>query len=344
MRLKRRPTHLRSCPTGGASESGSIRSFRLGHAFAIVALVGLALVLVARHKPGLARASQNPAPQPGGIEARPYSQPSAETGASVATTAESRTRLGALPASAAAANTRLSTDATWMFGAKTQRGWSIYIPLICNEIGTDADVGTSDFAGAVARWQRKKGLAPNGIVDSDTWSAMVRSFQSQRLTDYAYPPQSDMVTAPASEFYDPERPEELRQVRKDAYQAYKRMLAAATADLHLGEGPDAEAAIKPADQYLRIISSFRSREYQDQLRKQSPRAGRAGLAVNSPHFSGRALDLYVGGEPVSTKDDNRLFQTTTPVYHWLVKNAAKFGFRPYFYEPWHWEYCPELQR
>jgi len=231
-----------------------------------------------------------------------------------------------------------------MFGSKTQRGWSIYIPLICNEIGTDSDVGTSDFAGAVARWQRKKGLAPNGIVDSDTWSAMVRTFQSQRLTDHAYPAQSDMVTVPSSEFYDPERPEQLRQVRSDAYQAYKRMLAAATADLHLSDGPDAGAAIKPADQYLRIISAFRSREYQNQLRKQSPRAGRAGLAVNSPHFSGRALDLYVGGEPGSTKDDNRLLQATTPVYHWLVKNAAKFGFRPYFYEPWHWEYCPELQR
>ena len=24
---------------------------------------------------------------------------------------------------------------------------------------------------------------------------------------------------------------------------------------------------------------------------------------------------------------------------WLVQNADKFGFRPYFYEPWHWEYA-----
>jgi LAS superfamily LD-carboxypeptidase LdcB len=75
------------------------------------------------------------------------------------------------------------------------------------------------------------------------------------------------------------------------------------------------------------------------LRRQSPQSGRAGLAVNSPHFSGRALDLYVGGEPVSTRDDNRALQTKTPVYRWLVKNAARFGFQPYFYEPWHWEYC-----
>jgi zinc D-Ala-D-Ala carboxypeptidase len=109
-------------------------------------------------------------------------------------------------------------------------------------------------------------------------------------------------------------------------------MAAAIADpaLHLSTGPD--------ERYLKIISAFRPREYQEQLRQQSPSADRAALAVNSPHFTGRALDLYVGGEPVSTKDSNRMIQTRTPVYRWLVQNANKFGFKPYFYEPWHWEY------
>jgi LAS superfamily LD-carboxypeptidase LdcB len=65
------------------------------------------------------------------------------------------------------------------------------------------------------------------------------------------------------------------------------------------------------------------------------------LAVNSPHFSGRALDLYVGGEPVEAKEANRALQVQTPAYRWLVRNAGRFGFRPYFYEPWHWEYCPD---
>src|SRR5262249_45121831 len=81
-----------------------------------------------------------------------------------------------------------------------------------------------------------------------------------------------------------------------------------------------------------------SREYQDNLRRQSPNAGSAGLAVNSPHFTGRALDLYVGGSPVDTKDLNRAIQVNTPAYRWLVRNAERFGFRPYFCEPWHWEY------
>jgi hypothetical protein len=335
--FKQRPTQHASHLAGRASESGSIGSFRLRDILAVVALIGVALVLVARHKPGLARASQDPAAHAVGIEAKPYSQPTGETGG--ASEGYGSNPVALVAPGAAAANARLSTDAVWLFGSKTQRGWSIYIPLICNQIGTDADVGTTDFALAVARWQRKNGLPPSGVLDSETWSAMVRSFQSQRIKDRAYPSPSEMVTAPPSEFYDPERPQELRQVRSDAYQAYKRMLAAATADLHLADGPNAESAVKPAGQYLLIISAFRSREYQDQLRKRSPRSGRAGLAVNSPHFSGCALDLYVGGEPVSTKDENRSLQTATPVYHWLVKNAARFGFRPYFYEPWHWEYC-----
>jgi LAS superfamily LD-carboxypeptidase LdcB len=96
-----------------------------------------------------------------------------------------------------------------------------------------------------------------------------------------------------------------------------------------------------SEKYLKIISAFRSREYQDRLRKLEPGAGRAALAVNSPHFTGRALDLYVGGEPTITKDSNRALQTETRAYRWLVRNAERFGFCPYFYEPWHWEYCAQ---
>ncbi|MCA1564182.1 MAG: hypothetical protein LC803_00720 [Acidobacteria bacterium] len=35
----------------------------------------------------------------------------------------------------------------------------------------------------------------------------------------------------------------------------------------------------------------------------------------------------------------RALQTETRAYRWLVRNAERFGFCPYFYEPWHWEYC-----
>jgi len=159
--------------------------------------------------------------------------------------------------------------------------------------------------------------------------AMVSQWQGNRLKNRAAATPDQLLTAPPSDFYDPSRAPELRQVERNTYAAYKEMLAAATDDLKLAH----------TSSYFKIISSFRSREYQENLRRKSPDAGSAGLAVNnSPHFTGRALDLYVGGDPVDTKDANRAIQVNTPAYRWLVQNAERFGFRPYFYEPWHWEY------
>jgi LAS superfamily LD-carboxypeptidase LdcB len=145
---------------------------------------------------------------------------------------------------------------------------------------------------------------------------------------------------PTTELYDPMRPEELRKVETEAYAAYKRMLAEAIRDKSLKLATTGNNELAASEKFLKVVSAFRSREYQEQLRRQSPNAGSAGLAVNSPHFTGRALDIYVGGEPVSTEDSNRAIQVQTKVYLWLVKNAERFGFRPYFYEPWHWEYVP----
>ena len=237
------------------------------------------------------------------------------------------------------ANLKLATDLDWTFGGKQQRGWRLYTPLISELIGLDDRVEGGDFASALTRWQEERGLAPNGILDQGTWSRMVATWQSRRIKDRAYPTAEQLVTAPASDFYDPTRPEDLRRVERRAYAAYKRMIAAAAADPSLGLAITPDGDLAASERYLKIVSSFRSREYQDHLRRQSPGSGRAGLAVNSPHFTGRALDLYVGGEPVSTRDDNRAAQVRTRAYQWLVKHAGEFGFRPYFYEPWHGEYC-----
>jgi uncharacterized protein YcbK (DUF882 family) len=167
--------------------------------------------------------------------------------------------------------------------------------------------------------------------------AMVSEWQNNRLKNRTYASPDQLVEPPSSEFYDPERPAELRQVDRNAYVAYKRMLEAAIADPTLKLAHKG-GELAPTEKYFKIVSSFRSREYQDKLRRESPNAGSAGLAVNSPHFTGRALDLYVGGDPVDTRDSNRAIQVNTPAYKWLVRNAERFGFRPYFYEPWHWEY------
>jgi D-alanyl-D-alanine carboxypeptidase len=310
------------------------------HTIAGLGLLGLVSFAGARLSPGFAQQVERSRDATGVSESKTQAEPVTRTEAVFGGSLGGAAGTPA-PPGFGAENIALSSGLIWVFGSKTQHGWAIYIPLIANKIRCDADISTAEFARAVARWQRQNGLPPTGILDSQTWSAMVNDFQSHRLKQAAYPAADQLVTVPAAAFYDPERPAELRQVQRDAYAAYRRMLAAAARDPSVGIKLDPGGELAASDQYMRIISAFRSREYQDQLRKQSPKSGRAGLAVNSPHFSGRALDLYVGGDPVSTKDDNRILQTRTPVYRWLVKNAGKFGFRPYFYEPWHWEYCPE---
>lgn len=244
----------------------------------------------------------------------------------------------AIFASAALRNSQLQSGLNWVFGGKTQRGWQLYAPLISSMIGANDDAQTNDFAASLSRWQKENGIEAHGVLENSTWSQMISTLQSNRIKDRTYPTADQLVTIPAYECYDSSRAEELRKVERRAYEAYKRMIAAAAADSSLGLSVASDGQLAPGEKYFKVISAFRSREYQEHLRQQSPNSGRAGLAVNSPHFTGRALDIYVGGEPVSTKDENRAIQTQTKAYRWLVKNASRFGFRPYFYEPWHWEY------
>ncbi len=227
---------------------------------------------------------------------------------------------------------RLRTDLIWVFGGRQQRGWAIYEPLIASFIGTDLKLNDDPpgFARAVAAWQSRNQLAPSGVIDHETWMTMVGLWQEKRLFKPKSPPPS-LVTVDSSEFYHPERPAELRQVERETYLAYKRMLQAAKAEL----------GFEPGSPFFKIISAYRTPQYQAMLRSQAPTSGRTALAYNSPHFTGRSLDLYVGGEPVITKDCNRAWQTSTRAYAWLAKNAKSFGFEPYFYEPWHWEYMPQ---
>jgi hypothetical protein len=239
---------------------------------------------------------------------------------------------------AAGRNSALQAELSWVFGGKSQRGWQLYIPLIASMIDTDGDGSTGEFALKLYEWQKSKGIEPSGVLDDYTWSKMIATWQGNRMKGRIYPSPDQLVTIPPSECFDPSRAEQMRKVERETYAAYKRMIAAAAADASLGLRVDQSGGLASDEKFMKIISAHRSREHQERLRAQSPNSGRAGLAVNSPHFTGRALDIYVGGEPVSTKDDNRRIQTQTKVYRWLAKNAHRFGFRPYFYEPWHWEY------
>lgn len=265
-------------------------------------------------------------------------KPSETSQAVVLSSSEAKESSSLSPSMPHQENSRSLDNLSWTFGGKAQRGWRLYVPLISELIETDANATSVAFAAKVATWQGSVNLPATGIMDADTFMAMIKTWQEVRSTDRTYPTAQNLVTAPASEFFDSTRAAEMRQVERETYAAYKRLLRAATkeSDLDIAMTPDGDVA--STEKRLRIVSAFRSREYQDRLRRQSPNSGRAGLAVNSPHFTGRALDLYIAGEPVETKDSNRALQVNTPLYRWLVKNAGRFGFRPYFYEPWHWEY------
>ena len=239
---------------------------------------------------------------------------------------------------AARKNALLLRDLSWTFGSKPQRGWYIYVPLMKKLIKTNDDPATPKFASAVARWQEKSGRNASGVLDDETLYAMIGVWQAARLKERSIAQPDQLLTAPISDFYDPARAEDLRQVERRTYAAYKRMVAAAVANRSLGLAHTKKGELAAHEKFLKVISAFRSPAYQEKLRRESPNSGTAGLAVNSPHFTGRALDLYVGGDPVDTQDSNRKLQVETRVYQWLVKNAERFGFRPYCYEPWHWEF------
>src|SRR5205085_1838840 len=190
---------------------------------------------------------------------------------------------------AASRNSSLRYDLDWAFGGKQQHGWYIYEPLISRLVETDKPAATDDFANAVSRWQKTTGLQPDGVLDEDTLYQMVSTWQGVRLKDKTPAQPGQLLVAPTSDFYDPSRPDELRQVERETYAAYKRMVAAACADPSLGLKHTASGELAPEEKFFKIVSAFRSREYQDHLRQQSPNSGRAGLAVNSPRFSSSCI-------------------------------------------------------
>jgi hypothetical protein len=256
--------------------------------------------------------------------------------------AKAKTNLVYTPAitRAAAENVRLKNSLWWDFVGRRQSGWNIYVPLISQTVKTESPADSPAFAQAVWIWQRKSGIGPTGIIDGETLAAFIKLWQSQRLNRSTFTSPDKLYSAPISDFYDLTRNAELLKCERRTYAAYRQMLQAAAKDPSLSLKLTKTGELASEEKFLRIISAFRSREYQDQLRKKEPNAGRAQLAKHSPHFTGHAIDIYVGGDPVSTKDANRTLQVQTPVYKWLVKNAHRFGFYPYFYEPWHWEFVP----
>ncbi len=241
---------------------------------------------------------------------------------------------------AAAANGATADALVWTPFGSVERGWETYAPIVAREIGTRCAHDTPAFAAALSAWQGRNGFAPTGRFDVAVFARLKQAWNARR----PYVAMRGRGVCP-----DPPRIEQLADARLDegyrgkavqarpaVLAAYRRMVAAARAE---------DPAIAADPQALTIFSAYRD-PASDALRclREGNCDGRR-RARCSVHRTGLALDLTVGSAPGSTVDStqdfNRLAQSRTPAYRWLVANAHRFGFVNYPYEPWHWEWTGE---
>ena len=223
------------------------------------------------------------------------------------------------------------------FGA-AEWGWQAYLPLIQRELHTACGPGTPIFASQLAGFQQTHGLAPTGLFDAATFQVFRGLWQERRPFVMARvggacpepPPINQLGYLVASE----EHADRLtRLLRRDVLDAYRRLVAAARAEVP-EVGADTEQ--------LQIFSGFRDPEADAARCAQQGNCDGLRRAVCSPHRTGTAVDLYVGQAPGlgvdSTTPASREYMARSATYRWLVANGGRFGFVPYVYEPWHWEY------
>ena len=244
---------------------------------------------------------------------------------------------------AAARNAADIDDLDWAPYGPTEIGWRIYAPHVAIEIGSSCAYESPGFANALAGWQRAHHRPPTGVMDEETFSLMKVRWHLQRpfviLSRHGGCP-----PAPDSSLLTIARPDEVYgsrpiQLRADALAAYRRMVADARAS---------DPAIAHDRQALLIFSGYRSPIENDLTCLLRGGCDNVTRAPCSAHRTGLAFDVVVGAAPGgrvdSTENANRLAQSRTSTYRWLVRNAERYGFVNYVYEPWHWEWSPPEQR
>lgn len=242
---------------------------------------------------------------------------------------------------AAAGRNRQSFAAMrWAPFGVAEAGWDAYAPTIAEEIRTGCDPTTPGFAAALADWQQRHGLPATGEVEAQTVEAMRVIWMLRRpfvveTRDGSCPPgaaEAALLQAAADEGYFGKTV----QLRPGALAAYRQLRAAARR-----EAP----AVRADPTLLALISGYRSPELNAAQCLADGNCGGPARANCSAHRTGLAVDLYLGAQPgfdpTSSADENRSFQSATPAYQWLVRNAGRFGFVAYPYEPWHWEWTGE---
>lgn len=226
----------------------------------------------------------------------------------------------------------------WTPFGSTESGWETYLPLIQKEIGTDCPPSSQDFAAALAAFQGRYAQVPTGQFDQPTFQVFRGLWQERRPFVMARLRDECPEPPPLRELGYLEAPEEhadrlTRLLRRDVLEAYRRMVAAARAEV---------PAVAADPELLQIFSGFRDPEADAARCAAQGNCDGLRRAVCSPHRTGTAVDLYVGQAPGLGVDNtsfaSRRHMAQGPTYRWLVANAGRFGFVPYVFEPWHWEW------
>ena len=244
------------------------------------------------------------------------------------------------PTAAARANAVSLTSLAWSPFGRAETGWETYAPLIAREIATACSPDTPGFAAALAAWQDRQRLPADGMINAAAFARLKGIIQTRRpfvrlsaqRVCPAPPAESTLAWAAPNEGYAGKR----IQLRPGALAAWRAMAAAARSE-------DRRIAADPRS--LTIFSGYRSPDADAARCAAEHNCNGRVRASCSAHRTGLAMDLYVGQAPGfgpdSSADPNRAFMSRTPTYRWLVANAGRFGFAPYPFEPWHWEWTGE---
>lgn len=240
--------------------------------------------------------------------------------------------------SAAYQNSRSLQTATWSVFGRPETGWAIYAPLTAHEIGVDCAPDAQGFAEALASWQGGHQLPATGIMDETTLRALDRTWQGRRpfvaaSAHGACPaPPAVLVNARIDEGYGGKP----IRLRAGALDAYRRMVAAARTE---------EPVLAADHRMLTIFSGYRDPAADAARCAAQQNCNAVVRATCSAHRTGLAMDLFLGAAPGfppdSSADPNRLYQSRSDAYRWLVAHAGQFGFVNYPFEPWHWEWTGE---